>query len=114
MHEMPDRMRYSPSMAAISLKYDILLEKPLAPSVQECLKIMWAAQENGVLVIVYTVLRYTPLFCTVKVKIESRRIGEVISIHHEEVCRQHPPGPQLCPEKPGQQKRNANMLLPKF
>jgi len=108
-----DRMHYSPAMAAISLKYDILLEKPLAPSAQECLKIMLAAQENGVRVIVCTVLRYTPLFGTVKEIIDSGRIGEIISVNHEECVGNVHQSHSYVRGNWGNESRSSNMLLAK-
>lgn len=79
-----DRMHYAPTIDAIKLKYDVLLEKPISPSASECVDITKAAQENNVRVIVCTVLRYTPLFSTIKEIIDSGKIGEIISLDHEE------------------------------
>ena len=52
-----DDMHYGPAMKAISLGYDILLEKPIAQTVGECADIAKAAHEKGVKVIVCHVLR---------------------------------------------------------
>jgi len=79
-----DRQHYAHAMAAIELKYDLLLEKPIAPTPEECVKITQNAEKNGVKIVICTVLRYTPLFITVKSLIESGKIGDVISINHEE------------------------------
>lgn len=108
-----DRMHYDPAMAAISLKYDILLEKPLAPSAEECMNIMHAARKNGVRVIVCTVLRYTPLFGTVKEIIDSGRIGEVISVNHEECVGNVHQSHSYVRGNWGNESRSANMLLAK-
>lgn len=79
-----DRDHYEPAMKAIELKYDILLEKPIAATPEECEKIASYAQQNNVKVIVCTVLRYTPVFIRLKELIDSGRIGNVMSINHEE------------------------------
>lgn len=79
-----DRMHYAPAITAIELKYDILLEKPISPDAKECVEIMKAAQRNNVRVIICTVLRYTALFSTVKEIIDSGKIGNVVSVTHEE------------------------------
>ncbi len=79
-----DRMHYEPAMKAISLKYDLLLEKPIAPTAEECFNIAKAAEENGTKTIVCHVLRYAPLFVNLKEIITSGKIGEVISVVHEE------------------------------
>lgn len=75
-----DDLHYGPAMKAISLGYDLLLEKPVAQTVRECTDIANAAREKGVSVLVCHVLRYTPFFKKVKSIIESGMIGDVISI----------------------------------
>lgn len=75
-----DDMHYAPAMKAIELGYDLLLEKPIAPSPKECIEIAQAAHEKGVKVIVCHVLRYTPFYKRVKSLIDAGTIGDVMSI----------------------------------
>ena len=79
-----DRMHYAPTMAAIEKGYDILLEKPIAPTPEECIKISDFANEKGVNVLVCHVLRYTPFFRLLKRCIDDGMIGDVVSIQHAE------------------------------
>jgi len=79
-----DTMHYGPAMAAIASGYDILLEKPISPSPQECMEISKAAFEKNVKVVVCHVLRYTPLFAKIKEIIESGEIGDVVTVVHNE------------------------------
>ncbi len=79
-----DQQHFAPTMEAISLKYDILLEKPVSPEPAECLKLARYAQEMGVKIIVCHVLRYTAFWCTIKKLIDEGRLGEIVSINHEE------------------------------
>lgn len=79
-----DRDHFAPSMKAIELGYDLLLEKPIAPTAEECKQLTCAAKEKGVKVVICTVLRYTNLFQCLKQLIDSGRIGKVMSINHEE------------------------------
>ena len=79
-----DDLHYAPAMKAISLGYDILLEKPVAQTVKECTDIANAAKEKGVYVVVCHFLRYTPFFKKVKSIIQSGMIGNVISIDQAE------------------------------
>lgn len=108
-----DRMHYAPAMAAVSLKYDVLLEKPLSPEAGECVDIMRAAQRNHVRVIVCTVLRYTPLFRAVKEIIDSGQLGEVISINHEECVGNIHQSHSYVRGNWGNESRSASMLLAK-
>lgn len=108
-----DRMHYAPAMAAIALKYDILLEKPLSPNARECLDIMSAAQKNNVRVIVCTVLRYTSLFRAIKEIIDSGKIGEVVSINHEECVGNIHQSHSYVRGNWGNTDRSSSMLLAK-
>ncbi len=79
-----DKMHFAPAMRAIEKKYDLLLEKPVAPTPEECFKIAEAAKNNGVKVLVCHVLRYTPFYKSIKNFIEAGKLGEVINITHTE------------------------------
>ena len=79
-----DRMHFEPAMKAIELGYDLLLEKPVAPTPEECLKIEEQAKKYGVKVLVCHVLRYTPTYMAIKDLIDKGRIGKVMSIQHAE------------------------------
>lgn len=79
-----DRLHFAPAMAAIEKGYHLLLEKPMATSPYECLKIAQAAEEKGVHVIICHVLRYAPFFYKMKELIDSGVIGDVMNIDHTE------------------------------
>ena len=79
-----DRQHFEPAMKAIDLGYDLLLEKPITPTPEECIALTNHANEKGVKVVICTVLRYTFLFNKLKEIIDSGRIGKVMSINHEE------------------------------
>ena len=79
-----DRDHYAPAMAAIEKGYDLLLEKPMSSTPEECCAIARAAKEKGVFVLVCHVLRFTAFFCTLKSVIESGRLGEILHIQHAE------------------------------
>lgn len=79
-----DQDHYRQAIAAIDAGYDILLEKPVSPSAQECLDIQKRAEEAGVTVTVCHVLRYTNFFSGIKEIVDSGRLGKVITIQHAE------------------------------
>lgn len=79
-----DKQHYEPCMEAISLKYDILLEKPVSPDPKECMDIARRAKECGVKILVCHVLRYSAVFMKIKELIADGVLGDVISINHEE------------------------------
>ncbi len=79
-----DRDHIAPTLAAIDKGYDILLEKPMGATPEECVKIAHAARERGVLVLVCHVLRFTKFFCGLKSIIDSGAIGDIVHIQHAE------------------------------
>lgn len=79
-----DKMHYAPAMKALELGYDLLLEKPVAPTAQECMDIWQQAQRHGRKVMVCHVLRYTSFYSKVKQLLEEGVIGDVMSIVHTE------------------------------
>lgn len=80
----PDYLHYGPCMAALKAGYDVLLEKPISPSEQECRDILALTQKTGRIVAVCHVLRYAPYFVKLREVIQSGAIGELMSIQHLE------------------------------
>lgn len=80
----PDDLHYGPCMKALALGYDILLEKPIAPTEQECRNILSLARKTGRIVAVCHVLRYAPYFIELRDYIQSGKLGELMSIQHFE------------------------------
>ena len=79
-----DHMHYGPAMALIEKGYHLLLEKPMAPTPEECLAITRAAEEKGVHVVVCHVLRFTRFWRAVKKIIDDGRLGRVMTVIHME------------------------------
>ena len=79
-----DADHYEPAMKAIALGYDILLEKPVAPTAAECRDIANAAEKKGVRVLVCHVLRYTDFFKKVRSVVMSGKLGRIVSVDHVE------------------------------
>ncbi|MFK7932122.1 MAG: Gfo/Idh/MocA family protein [Saprospiraceae bacterium] len=80
----PDDLHYGPCMAALEKGYDILLEKPIAPTEQECRDILAMVQKTGRIVAVCHVLRYAPYFIELRDLIQAGAVGELISVSHFE------------------------------
>lgn len=78
----PENMHFEPTMQAIERGYHILLEKPIAQTLEECMLIAQAARKHGVLVSVCHVLRYHPYFMKIKELVDSGELGNIISINH--------------------------------
>ena len=81
---MQDRMHLEPALACIEKGYDLLLEKPMAPTAKECKIIYEAAEKKGVKVIVCHVLRFTKFWYKLKDIIDEGTLGDIMSIIHME------------------------------
>ena len=108
-----DAYHFEPAMAAIALHYDLLLEKPVAPDPVSCETVAQAAEKAGVKVVVCHVLRYTPLFTTVRRLIDEGRLGEIISVNHEENVGNRHQSHSFVRGNWGNTGRSSNMLLQK-
>lgn len=75
-----DRMHVGPAVEAARAGYHILLEKPMAPSADECRSIVSAVTQHGVTFAVCHVLRYTNHTRDLKRLINSGAIGEVVNV----------------------------------
>lgn len=76
----PDALHYGPAMAALAMGYDLILEKAIAQTWQQCQDIMQLTKSTGRIVAICHVLRYAPFFKKVKEVIESRALGRMLSI----------------------------------
>lgn len=84
MVTMPDNLHYEPALTALKAGYHLLLEKPIAPTEEQCREVIACALEQKRLVIVGHILRYTAYFAHIKALIDSGELGEVVSISHQE------------------------------
>ena len=80
----PDDVHYAPCMKALSMGYDVLLEKPVAPTEKECKAILAQAHKYNRIVAVCHVLRYAPYFIALRELVQKGAVGELVSIQHME------------------------------
>lgn len=79
-----DQMHTKPALRALELGYHVLLEKPMAPTEEECRAIAQAADASGKVLSVCHVLRYTPFYTAVKACIDRGDLGEIVAITQTE------------------------------
>ncbi len=79
-----DNQHKEHAIAMMGAGYDLLLEKPIANTEEECLEIYRASKKFNRKVIVCHVLRYTPFYSAIKRTIDSGALGEVVTIHASE------------------------------
>lgn len=79
-----DRDHLEPALAFLGADYHLLLEKPMAPNLEDCEKIVAAADRSQKLSAICHVLRYTHYFRTLRRLIEEGSVGKPLCIRHLE------------------------------
>ncbi|TDD72365.1 Gfo/Idh/MocA family oxidoreductase [Jiangella aurantiaca] len=80
----PDRMHVDPTLRALELGYDVLLEKPIAPTPSELDRLIAAAKDRPGAITVSHVMRYTPFFNALKRLLDEGHIGDLQGVQHAE------------------------------
>lgn len=80
----PDREHVDPTVRALELGYDVLLEKPMAPTAGELDRLVAAARKHPGAVTVSHVMRYTPFFNTLHRLLREGSIGDLQGVEHAE------------------------------
>ncbi len=75
-----DQEHVGPAVACQKLGYHMMLEKPMAISLEDCRKIAEAQKEHGVITTVCHSMRYNKGFAMVKDILDSGKLGEIITI----------------------------------
>lgn len=111
---MPDAMHLEPALAVLDLGHHLLLEKPMARAWEDCAKLAEKVREKkNRLVIVGHVLRYTVYFRKIKELIDSKVIGDVVSIRHLEPVGYMHAAHSFCRGNWGNAERATPMILQK-
>jgi predicted dehydrogenase len=80
----PDREHVEPALAALGAGCHVLLEKPMAPTLEQCAQLVRAADAAGRELHVSHVLRCTPFFRAVRDVVRSGRLGQIVTVEHRE------------------------------
>ncbi|MGL5754634.1 MAG: Gfo/Idh/MocA family protein [Paraclostridium sp.] len=80
-----DEAHYEPTKMALEKGYHVLLEKPMSNKLEDIVKLGELAKQypNQVFMICH-VLRYTTFFSKLKEIVDSKELGELVSIQHNE------------------------------
>ncbi|CAG8661460.1 19278_t:CDS:10 [Cetraspora pellucida] len=79
-----DELHVEPAVAFANKKYNILLEKPMAITIEGCKKITEAVMKNEIIFAVGHVLRYTAHNILIKSIIDAGYLGNIVNIQHME------------------------------
>jgi predicted dehydrogenase len=79
-----DQIHSQATLIALERGYHVLLEKPMATTLEDCIKIVKKVEETGLILGVCHVLRYTKFFSTIYNLIQEGLLGKIINISHRE------------------------------
>lgn len=109
-----DELHYQTAIPFLKRGYDMLLEKPVVNNLKDLLDIKRIAEENGCLLMVCHVLRYTPFYRGIKRVILNGDIGEIIHIEtSENVGVAHSSNSYIRGKWNSREKCGSSMLLAK-
>ena len=109
-----DEQHLETAVPLLNAGYDMLLEKPFAPNEDEMCEIVNCAKKNGSRVMICHVLRYTPFYYSIKERIHSGEIGNIINIQtNEHVSYHHLSTSYIRGKWANSDKCHTSMLLAK-
>lgn len=79
-----DRMHVPSTLALLERGYDVLLEKPMAVTPWDCVRMVRAAEEQHRVLQICHVLRYAPFFQAIQQIVASGRLGGLINVQWNE------------------------------
>jgi predicted dehydrogenase len=79
-----DRNHVETTMPAFAKGYDVLLEKPMANTLEGSVRLVQEAEKHGRLLMICHCLRYTDIFSAINKIIKSGRLGKIVSMEHRE------------------------------
>ncbi len=84
-----DHQHIETSLPLLEAGYDMLLEKPFAVNIEEMQKLLQTVKKYGNKVMICHVLRYSPFYRSVKEKIRTGVLGDIINIQTSEFVSYH-------------------------
>ena len=84
-----DEIHVETTVPLLEAGYDVLLEKPIAPSKEQLAILEGAVQRTGQKVVICHVLRYAPFYVAIKERVANGEIGDIMHIHTTENVSYH-------------------------
>ncbi|MBN1937570.1 MAG: Gfo/Idh/MocA family oxidoreductase [Anaerolineae bacterium] len=79
-----DQLHVETTLAALKVGYDVLLEKPMATTPHDCVRLVRAAETTGRMLSICHVMRYSPFYMTLYETLRSSQVGEIMAVDHRE------------------------------
>ena len=84
-----DEIHVETTIPLLEVGYDVLLEKPIAPSKDELRSLEEVVERTGQKVVICHVLRYAPFYLAIKERVARGEIGDIMHIHSTENVSYH-------------------------
>jgi len=108
-----DRQHVASSVKALSLGYHMLLEKPMATSLEDCIAIDKARRDFNRIVSIDHSMRYSAIYLELKRLVDSGAIGELVSFDQLEAVEHLHQSHSFVRGNWGNEARSTFMLLAK-
>ncbi len=79
-----DQLHVEPAVAAMEAGYHVLLEKPMAHTLEGCVRLVQTAERTGRILQICHVLRYSPFWRKLHEILAEGRLGDIITVEHRE------------------------------
>jgi predicted dehydrogenase len=79
-----DQLHVEPAVAAMGAGYDVLLEKPMAHTLEGCMRLVQESERRGRVLQICHVLRYAPFWRQLHAILDAGVLGDIITVEHRE------------------------------
>jgi predicted dehydrogenase len=79
-----DQMHVEPAIAAMEAGYHVLLEKPMAHTLEGCVQLVQTAERTKRILEICHVLRYSPFWRKLHDVLDAGYLGELVTVEHRE------------------------------
>jgi predicted dehydrogenase len=108
-----DRDHVETTLGALETGYHVLLEKPMAATPHDCVRLVRAAESAGKMLHICHVLRYSPFYVTLYKTLHSGDVGEVMTVDYRENVAFWHQAHSFVRGNWGNSRRSAPMILAK-
>ena len=108
-----DRDHVETTLGALETGYHVLLEKPMAATPHDCVRLVRAAESAGKMLHICHVMRYSPFYVTLYETLRSGAVGEVMTVDHRENVAFWHQAHSFVRGNWGNSSRSAPMILAK-
>ena len=81
---LPDQLHETAAISTLEAGYHLLLEKPVASTLEGTMRVAMAAEKSGKVVMLGYVLRHTPFFEKVREIVRSGQLGKIVTLEWRE------------------------------